>query len=147
MGFVTAMQVTFPLEELAFGTPPGEVSGILRTSNAYHLVKVHQQEESRGSLWVSRIFKNGGPGFTDQHNHKVVSELDSLRQLLLRGEDFNYLSRKHSDILDEEFDPELPLIRSRGRNEKLVDAAFGRDDPGLRDNGKQPNRATAAATV
>jgi len=131
LGFIPGMQISFPLEELAFNTAPGEISDIFRTSTAYHLIKINQKRESRGAVRLARIFRNGGKGFPDEHNQKVLSELDSIRSLLVAGADFISLAYKHSDFNDEEdMEPELPWIRSGGRQEIFVNAAFDLDEDG-----------------
>ena len=125
IGYITGMQIRFPLEELSFNTSVGDVSGILRTSNAYHLIKVHDQRDSRGSIMVARIFKKAGANFNEEYNRKVEMLLDSLQKQLMDGEDFNTVSYYNSDFdRTEEFDPVLPVISSGGRMVDFVDAAF-----------------------
>ena len=124
-GYFTGMERPFPLEELAFSTPIGEVSNIMRTSTAYHIVKVNQQKETKGSIKVDRISKKGGLEYPDDHNEKVLLELDSLRERIISGEDFISLARQYSDIRQtEERELDLPWIRSGGHSRIFVDAAF-----------------------
>jgi len=125
LGYITGMQIIFPLEELAFNTGIGEVSDIFRTSASYHLIKVHNQKDSRGSISVERIYKMAGASYSADHNRKVRQELDSLRKRIIDGEDFGSIAYRHSDFLpEEEMDIELQWIRSGGRTERFVDAAF-----------------------
>jgi len=125
IGYISGMQINFPLEELAFTTPVGEVSRIFRTSNSYHLIKVHQAKDSRGFVRVNRIFKKAGNDFPEAHNKRVLHESDSIINLLNEGVDFDSISRSYSDIkVEEGMESEGIWLRNRGLMEDIVDAAF-----------------------
>ena len=125
LGYITGMETPFPLEEMAYNTDPGNVSEVFRTSGSYHLVFVHQEIPSRGTVIVSNIFKKAGSGLSETEHLAIQHELDSLKILAEEGVDFPQLSRTHSDRLGkEEIFVELPPIRSRGKNPELAQAAF-----------------------
>lgn len=131
LGFITGMQVPFPLEEMAFETEPGSVSKIYRTSGSYHLVFVYSQKPSRGTVHIMGIYKKGGRSYPAEHNLQVKKELDSLRNLAESGLDFKRLALKHSDLSDEgEKEPYFPPIRSGGNQPGIADAAFSLEKDG-----------------
>jgi peptidyl-prolyl cis-trans isomerase SurA len=97
LGYFTAFQLVAPFENVAFNTPPGEISEPVRTAFGYHLVKVHDVRENQGEIQVAHIMKMFPQGEPDFDKNLLKSEIDSIYRKLLSGADFAELAKKHSD--------------------------------------------------
>jgi len=57
IGYFSAFQMVFPFENMAYLTPVGQVSEIVRTRFGYHLIKVEDERPTRGEIKVAHIMK------------------------------------------------------------------------------------------
>src|SRR5690554_6962123 len=60
LGYFTAFQMVYPFETAAYNTPIGEVSMPIRTNFGYHVIKVFDKRDARGTikpliLWLFSI--------------------------------------------------------------------------------------------
>ncbi len=97
IGYFSAFQMVFPFENMAYLTPVGQVSEIVRTRFGYHLIKVEDERPTRGEIKVAHIMKM----FPKQASEETIAKLkltaDSLWQKVTTGADFAELAKKYSD--------------------------------------------------
>jgi peptidyl-prolyl cis-trans isomerase SurA len=97
LGYFEAFQMVYPFEDMAYKTPVGQVSDIVRTNFGYHLIKVHDERPTSGEMKVAHIMKT----FPQQASEEITSHLklmaDSIWQKASSGANFAELARKYSD--------------------------------------------------
>jgi peptidyl-prolyl cis-trans isomerase SurA len=97
LGYFTAFQMLYPFEDMAYKTPVGQVSEVVRTQFGYHMIKVHDERLAAGEIKVAHIMKI----IPKSANNEIVTTLklkiDSLWQRARAGEDFAELAKKYSD--------------------------------------------------
>lgn len=97
LGYFSAFQMIFPFEEMAYRTPVGQVSPIIRTNFGYHLIKVHDERLTPGEIKVAHIMKM----FPQQASEETIANLklqaDSIYQKAINGADFSELAKTSSD--------------------------------------------------
>jgi len=57
LGYFSAFQMVYPFEDMAYRTPVGQVSEIIRTRFGYHIIKVHDERLTPGEIKVAHIMK------------------------------------------------------------------------------------------
>lgn len=60
LGYMTALQVVYPFENVAYSTPIGEVSIPFRTDFGYHILKVTNKRANRGDVRLRHILLRVG---------------------------------------------------------------------------------------
>jgi peptidyl-prolyl cis-trans isomerase SurA len=104
LGYFSAFQMVFPFEEMAYKTPVGEVSQIVRTRFGYHLINVLDERLTPGEIKVAHIMKM----FPKQASEETIAKLklvaDSIHQKVTSGADFAEMAKKYSD--DKQSGPE-----------------------------------------
>jgi peptidyl-prolyl cis-trans isomerase SurA len=97
LGYFSAFQMVFPFEDMAYRTPVGQVSEIVRTRFGYHLIKVHNERLAAGEIKVAHIMKM----FPKQASEETIANLklkaDSIWQKATSGANFAELAKKYSD--------------------------------------------------
>lgn len=96
IGYFTALQIGFPqIEDAIYNTPVGKYSDIIETDLGYHILKVDDVRPARGRIKVAMI-KIAIP---EAESEKITAQnkVDSLYQLLMKGEEFAPLAVKYSD--------------------------------------------------
>jgi len=95
LGYISAFRTVYPFETMAYNTPVGSLSKVVRSSFGYHIIKVHGRRNSLGEILVAHIMK-----FTskdDEATNKVAKiAIDSIYQRVLAGDDFGQLAAKYS---------------------------------------------------
>ncbi|HNX54960.1 MAG TPA: peptidylprolyl isomerase [Prolixibacteraceae bacterium] len=97
LGYFSAFQMVYPFEDMAYKTPVGQVSGILRTRFGYHILKVEDERPAAGEIKVTHIMKMFPPQASDDIVNKLKQMADSLLLVAKSGADFAELARKYSD--------------------------------------------------
>lgn len=97
LGFFSGFMMVYPFESAAYNTPVGEVSPITRTSFGYHLLKVHDKRAARGELLTAHIMQMFPPNASSEIIDAKKAKIDSIYQLVLRGDDFGELATKYSE--------------------------------------------------
>ncbi len=97
LGYFSAFRMIAPFEEAAFTTPVGEISGPVRTSFGYHLIKVHDIRKNRGEIKVAHIMKMFPRNARDFDKTAVKETMDSVYSALLQGAVFAEMAKKYSD--------------------------------------------------
>ncbi len=97
LGYFSAFQMVYPFEDMAYKTPVGKVSQIVRTRFGYHLIKVEDERLVPGEIKVAHIMKM----FPKQASEETIAKLkltaDSIWIKATSGADFAELAKKYSD--------------------------------------------------
>ncbi len=130
VGYITAPLPPglYNLENAIYETKPGDLSGIVRSEKAYHIIKVLDRREARGEVEAAHIFirkpKEGDDSATK-------ARIDSIYKALNAGADFDELAKTLSE--DSRSAPRNGYIGFFGINRyerSFEDAAFGVDTDG-----------------
>ena len=97
LGFFTGFMMVYPFETAAYNTPVGSISPITRTAFGYHLVFVHDKRDNQGELLTAHIMQMFPPNSPEEVIAQKRAKIDSIYQLVLKGEDFGALARQYSD--------------------------------------------------
>lgn len=126
LGWFRAMRFLYPLEKAAYTTPIGKVSMPVRTKGGFHLVKVIERRPYSGSVLVQHILKSVPTNAPESESLKAKATLDSLYNLIKKGETFEDICRKYSDdIKYRNFGGFLPAFAIGSREEvSFEQAAF-----------------------
>ncbi|MGM0477757.1 MAG: peptidylprolyl isomerase [Bacteroidota bacterium] len=134
LGFFTAFQMVYPFETAAYTTEVGEISNPIRTKYGYHIVKVTDKREARGTITTAHIMvalqKNAGKSDIQSAQQKI----DEIHQKLEEGEPFENLVKLYSDDRGSKSKGgRLPAFGS-GTNQRMVpefeEAAFALENDG-----------------
>jgi len=97
LGYFSAFQMVYPFEDMAYRTPVGQVSEIIRTRFGYHLIKVLDERLTQGEIKVAHIMKM----FPQQASDETIANLklvaDSIWQKVTSGANFAELAKTYSD--------------------------------------------------
>ncbi len=93
LGYFTALQMVYPFEEAAYGTPVGGLSPIVRTRFGYHLIKVIDRKPARGEVEVSHILMRTGTG----NDAKIKSTAFSIYDQLKGGRNWEEVCKEYSE--------------------------------------------------
>lgn len=124
IGYINASIVTYPLEYIAYKTPVGKYSKPIRTWQGYHIVKVLDTRESRGSILVTQIKKSIPSGAGDSLIIQLKYHMDSLLVLLNQGMNFNEMATEESDHESAADGGIMPWLRSGIMDEVFTETAF-----------------------
>lgn len=97
IGYVTLGTLTYPMELESYSTPVDEFSRPVMTFQGYHIMMVHEEIPSPGKIGVSHIIKYIHSEATSAEVARITSELDSIRQIILSGRDFDDVAKSFSD--------------------------------------------------
>lgn len=97
LGWFRAMRFLYPLEKAAYNTPVGQISMPVRTKGGFHLIKVFERRPYSGSVLVQHILKSVSPNALESESLKAKSTLDSLYNLIMKGDRFEDICRRYSD--------------------------------------------------
>ncbi|MGR3809864.1 peptidylprolyl isomerase [Jiulongibacter sp. NS-SX5] len=97
MGYFSALQLLFPLENAAYSTPIGKISDPVRTKAGYHIIKVNDNRPYSGKVEVKHILKVVPSSASEEVEAFQKSQIDSLYQLLQDGAKFDELAKINSD--------------------------------------------------
>lgn len=95
-GWVAPFRIVYPLENVIYTTPVGEVSDPVRSPFGYHIIKVLNVRPNPGEVLVSHIMIMTPRG--DETRSAIAKQkIDSIYQCVLAGEDFAELAKKCSE--------------------------------------------------
>jgi len=129
IGFVTALFPNgfYELEKAAYSLEVGKVSGPVRTSAGYHILKVHSRRPARGEMEGAHILLRT----QDKNPAAVKVRIDSLYNALKDGAGFDDLARQFSE--DSRTAPQGGYVGFFGINKynrSFEDAAFALQEDG-----------------
>ena len=85
LGYFSSFRMVYPFETAAFTTPVGSVSGIIRTSYGYHIVKVHDRRPNRGSIKAAHIATRIASNATEPEIQAAKEKIDKAYLALMNG--------------------------------------------------------------
>ncbi|WP_075601601.1 peptidylprolyl isomerase [Saccharicrinis aurantiacus] len=97
LGYFKGFMMVYPFEHAAYNTEVGQLSEITRTSFGYHLIKVNDKREDRGELLTAHIMMMFPQNATSEIKAEKKAKIDSVYQLVLKGDDFGALATSYSE--------------------------------------------------
>jgi len=97
LGFFTAFQMVYPFEEAAYTTPVGKISKPFRTRFGYHILKVTDKREARGTITSAHIMVSVGKDADEATEKAANGKINEIYTLLEGGEAFEVLVARYSD--------------------------------------------------
>lgn len=94
LGYFSVFDMVYPFETMAYNTPVGEISEIVRTQFGYHVLKVHNRRKKLPQVTVSHIMISSR---ADSTGIKAKERIYEIYALLNQGESFEDLAKKYSD--------------------------------------------------
>lgn len=130
VGYITAPLPVglYALENAIYETKPGDLSGIVRSDKAYHIIKVLDHRPARGEIEAAHIFLRKPKEGDDS---SVKARIDSIYKALNAGADFDVLAKTLSE--DSRSAPRNGYIGFFGINRyerSFEDAAFSVEKDG-----------------
>lgn len=96
LGYFTVFRMVYPFESAAYNTPKGGISKIARTRFGYHIIKVNDIRDNRGSVVVSHIMIMKPKNDNAEDAAKAKSTIQDIYKKLQQGEDFAELAKQFS---------------------------------------------------
>ncbi|MFT5886292.1 MAG: peptidyl-prolyl cis-trans isomerase SurA [Arcticibacterium sp.] len=97
MGWFSALQLLYPLENAAYETHVGSVSMPARTKAGYHILLINDKRAYSGKVKVRHILKAVPLGSSDEFESFQKNKIDSLKSLIEKGIVFEELCQVNSD--------------------------------------------------
>ena len=97
LGYITALQVVYPFENAAYNTSVGKMSKPFRTRFGYHIIKVLDIRNSRGTIQVEHIFVKLSKNSTHDDSLKAKAKIDQAYQELTAGGVFEDIAKSESE--------------------------------------------------
>lgn len=132
LGYFTAFRMVYPFETAAYNTPKGGISKIVRTRFGYHIIKVVDIRDNRGTATVAHIMIMKPKKGTAEDNAKAKSTIEDIYKKLKQGEDFAELAKQFSqDKATANIGGKLNSFASGELSStEFEDAAFALKNPG-----------------
>ncbi len=124
LGYFSVLRMVYPFENGAYKTKVGEISEPVRTRFGYHLIKVNDIRDNRGSIAIAHIMILKK---TDQaDDNKAKRTVDEVYSKIQQGEKFEELAMQFSEDKATSVKGGVLNRFSSGElsSEKLEDAAF-----------------------
>lgn len=96
LGYFTAFRMVYPFETGAYNTPKGGISKIVRSRFGYHVIKVTDIRDNRGSVTVAHIMITKPKKDNPEEAAKAKSTIEDIYKKLKQGEDFAELAKQFS---------------------------------------------------
>lgn len=96
IGYFGAFQMVYPFENMAYKTPVGQVSQILRSRFGFHILKVEDEREDPGEMQVAHIMFMFPKQASEETIFSLKTRADSVMNLLKSGANFAETAKKYS---------------------------------------------------
>lgn len=131
IGYITSMQVVYPIENAAYTTPVGKVSAPFRTQFGYHIVKVLDKRPASGELKVAQIMVAIKKSEGETGIAAARKRIDSVQADMKKGVSFADLVKKYSDDrFTKDSEGVLPAFGIGKMAPEFEKAAFALRKPG-----------------
>ena len=97
IGYFSALQTVYPLENAAYATPVGKVSKPFRTQFGYHIIKVLEKHADRGQVKIAQILFLSPKSRGEEGMEAARKKADSIEVMLKGGTPFAGLVKAYSD--------------------------------------------------
>ncbi len=97
VGYFTALQTVYPIENVAYGTPVGKISKPFKSQFGYHIVKVLDRKADRGQIRVAQILFTTPKSKGEEGIAAAKKRADSVEVMLKNGTPFYELVKKYSE--------------------------------------------------
>lgn len=97
LGYITVFTLPYELENLAYKTLPGKISGMYQSKAGYHIFKNLGERKAIGRIKAAQILIAFPPGVNDLQKKGLKKLADSLYNRLLKGDDFAKLATQFSN--------------------------------------------------
>lgn len=98
LGYIAANRYPYNFEKAAFALQPGEISEIVESPMAYHIIKAGESRPATGSVLVSHVLKLVPMDAPQAQQDAVKASIDSLYNLAVANPDgFADLAMRNSD--------------------------------------------------
>lgn len=123
LGYFSAFSMVYPFENMAYNTPKGEVSEIVRTQFGYHIIKINDRRERGNQIEVSHIMVSHKKEDSTFNARERIADVYALLQ---QGSSFENLAEQYSDDKNSarRGGKLRPIRRGDLRAPKFEDAAF-----------------------
>jgi peptidyl-prolyl cis-trans isomerase SurA len=96
-GYITALQVLYPIENVCYSLNPQEISTPIRTNLGYHIVQVLDKRPSLGEIKVEHIMVAFPENATKAQIDSAKRIIDDIYKQLQNGAKFEDLANQYSD--------------------------------------------------
>ncbi len=130
LGYFSVFAMVYPFENMAYNTPVGEISEIVRTQFGYHLIHVLNKRKKGSEISVSHIMISDKED--DTRTFKPNERIREIWKLLDQGESFDKLAKQFSDDKNSAIKGGKLNRFSRGalRSKAFESYAFNLKEPG-----------------
>lgn len=131
MGFLTALQVVYPFESVAYNTPVGSIAKPFKTVYGYHILKKTEERPARGEIQVAQILITVQASKGAEGDNAAKARIDSVYAMLKKGADFEKLADEYSeDKFSKNTRGTLPTFGVGQMVPDFENAAFALKNPG-----------------
>lgn len=96
LGYITPFAISYSLENVSYATPIGMYSQPIKTTKAYHILKVTQKRPSLGTMEAAQILIPYIPNSTIEQKNEAAQKINLVYQKLQAGEAFDVLAKQYS---------------------------------------------------
>lgn len=96
LGYFSVFRMVYPFESGAYNTAKGQISKIVRSRFGYHIIKVTDIRDNRGSVTVAHIMIMKPKKENAEEAAKAKSTIEDIYKKLKQGEDFAALAKQFS---------------------------------------------------
>ncbi len=97
VGYITALQTVYPIENMAYNTPVGKISKPFRSQFGYHIIRVIDKRPDAGEVKVAQILITTSKSKGEAGIAASRMRADSVEMLLKNGASFDDLVKKYSE--------------------------------------------------
>lgn len=97
IGYITALQVVYPFEDVAYRLKKGQISKPFRTVYGYHIVKKINERPARGKIQVAQIMTTVRKSAGDAGKIAARVRIDSAYKALKNGASFEEVEKKYNE--------------------------------------------------
>jgi len=97
IGYITALSLSYELENLAYSTAPGQYSKPYKSKIGYHIFKNLGERKSSGRMRAAQILLAFAPDATEAQKQQKKTLADSLYKVIQAGGDFKTLAAQYSN--------------------------------------------------